>query len=333
MSINIFGSGISNIHLSDIGQDLNMNNFIIRNVRSPENEFDAANKTYVDSKIVTDKGWTLEGNTLLTEGRMGTSNDYSFTLVRNNTRQMKFLSNGIVIYNNFYMEKDGGYMGMQALNANREFGVFFGNDRNMITWKNASTQPLRFAASYGFLFTLGRTVLMTMGANIIQAYKNIDMLSSNKIINLPVPVNASDCATKAYSDLKVLKNGDTMTGNLYFDGSTRDIHIGCNNMGAEQIFRLYLGSESNKINASNNDVDIFVGRAITVSIGSNLNIITINSGGITFNKPLSMANCKIFNLDHPIHSTDAVNKQYVDSRYDELNARLQQLESRMQTNN
>jgi hypothetical protein len=197
MSINIFGSG-SNIHLSDIGRDLDLNNNTIRNVKNPEDEHDVANKKYVDSKLVSNDGWTLEGNTLLTEGRMGTSNDYSFTLVRNNTRQMKFLSHGIIIYNNLYMEKEGGYMGMQALNANREFGVFFGNDRNMITWKNQSTQPLQFAASYGFLFTVGRTLLMTMGANIIQAYKNIDMLSSNKIINLPVPVNASDCVTKAY---------------------------------------------------------------------------------------------------------------------------------------
>jgi hypothetical protein len=120
-----------------------------------------------------------------------------------------------------------------------------------------------------------------------------------------------------------------MKGNLYFDGSTRDIHIGCNNSGAEQVFRLYLGSESNKINANNNDVDIFAGRAITVSIGSNLNIISINSGGITFNKPLSMAYCKIFNLDYPIHANDVVTTQYADSKYEELNARLQRLESRI----
>jgi len=31
---------------------------------------------------------------------------------------------------------------------------------------------------------------------------------------LPAPVDSTDCATKAYSDLKVLKNGDTMTGDL-----------------------------------------------------------------------------------------------------------------------
>jgi len=36
-----------------------------------------------------------------------------------------------------------------------------------------------------------------------------------------------------YTDLKVLKTGDTMTGNSYFDGSTRNISVGCNNLGAD----------------------------------------------------------------------------------------------------
>jgi len=75
----------------------------------------------------------------------------------------------------------------------------------MITWKNADNQPIRFTASTGFLFALGRIILMTITANNgIQILKNIDM-ENNRINNLPAPVDSTDCATKAYSDLKVLK--------------------------------------------------------------------------------------------------------------------------------
>jgi hypothetical protein len=91
MAVNIFGSGSNNVY--DIGQDMDLNNNTIHNVKDPENEQDVANKKYVDTKI---DGWSLVGNALLTEGKIGTSNDYSFTLVRNNMPQMKFLADGIV---------------------------------------------------------------------------------------------------------------------------------------------------------------------------------------------------------------------------------------------
>jgi len=96
---------------------------------------------------------------------------------------------------------ESGYIGMQSLTGNKEFGIFLGNNRNVITWKNAVNQPIRFTASTGFLFALRRTTLMNNG---IQILKNINMRNS-KIINLSAPVDSADCATKAYSDLKVLK--------------------------------------------------------------------------------------------------------------------------------
>jgi len=84
----------------------------------------------------------------------------------------------------------------------------------MLTWTNSVNQPIRFTASTGFLFTMGRTILLTMTVtNGIQILKNIDM-GNNRIINLPARVDTTDCATKAYDDLKVLKSGDTMTGDL-----------------------------------------------------------------------------------------------------------------------
>jgi len=83
-------------------------------VKDPENEHDVANKRCVDSKSSSNVDWTLEWNAIQSDGKMGTLNDNSFILVRNNIPQMKFLSSHIVAYKNLYFEKvdESGYIGM-----------------------------------------------------------------------------------------------------------------------------------------------------------------------------------------------------------------------------
>jgi len=176
MAVNIFGSGNNDFY--DIVRDLDLNSNTIHNVKDPENDLDAANKRYVDSKSSSGDGWTLEGNAIQSDGKMGTLNDNSLTFIRNNIPQMAFLSRHIVFYKSFYIEKsdESGYFGMQSLTDNKEFGIFLGNNRNMITWKNAVNQPIRFTASTGFLFALGRTTLMTITANNgFQILKSVNM--------------------------------------------------------------------------------------------------------------------------------------------------------------
>jgi len=161
MTVNIFGSGNNDFY--DIVRDLDLNSNTIDNVKDLENELDVANKRYVDSKSNSGDGWTLEGNAIQSDGKMGTLTDNSLTFVRNNIPQMAFLSRHIAIYKSFYHGKndESGYMGMQSLTDNKEFGIFLGNNRNMITWKNGVNQPIRFTASTAFFFTVGRTLLMT----------------------------------------------------------------------------------------------------------------------------------------------------------------------------
>jgi len=161
MTVNLFGSGNNDFY--NIVRNLNLNSNTIHNVKDPANELDVANKRYVDSKSSFNNGWTLEGNVLQSDGKIGTLNDTSLTFVRNNIPQMAFLSRHIAIYKSFYLEKGnkGGYMGMQSLTENKEFGIFRGNNRNMITFKNSANQAIRFTTSTGFLFALGRTILMT----------------------------------------------------------------------------------------------------------------------------------------------------------------------------
>jgi hypothetical protein len=272
VSINIFGSS-----LNDVVKDLDLNNNAIRNLKTPEDENDAANKRYVDEKL------------------LGSNN--------------------------------GENTGILAPNSNKDYGIYFGNNRNKITWRDMVTQPIRFIASSGFEFSLGRTVLMSMSLNNgIRSHTNIDMGSGSRIVNSQLPINDSDCVTKAYCDSKVLKNGDTMLGNLYFDGLTRNIHLGCINLGANNYFRLYLGSMANKINCFNEGFDLFVGRIITVNVGPEMNVIVVDSGGITVSKSLFMNDNSIIGLRTPQEPRDAVNKHYVDTKFDELNARLERLE-------
>ena len=84
VSINIFGSNNSN--LSDFNQDLDLNNNSVRNLKDPEDELDATNKRYVDSKLIS-------------------STNYN---------------------------ENGEYIGNLLLEVDTEFGVFFGNYKNMI---------------------------------------------------------------------------------------------------------------------------------------------------------------------------------------------------------
>jgi len=284
VSINIFGS--NNNSLYDFNRDLDLNNNSVRNLKDPEDELDAANKRYVDSKLMLSP-------------------------------------NGLIDNEN------GKYMGNLSLEADKEFSVFFGNNKNFIRWRNRPTQLLKFIAGVGFQFLFGRTPLLTIsGASGIKAHKNIDLGSICRIINSQIPVDDSDCATKSYCDAKLMTTGGTMLGDLIFDGSTRNIHLGCLNLGIDNYFRFYLGSETNKVNSYNNGIDIFADRLIGLHVRPDTNII-VDAGGITFTKTLFMHGNVIKGLKAPREALDAVKKQYVDRKFDELNTRLQRLESNL----
>jgi len=73
MAVNIFGSGKNDFY--DIVRDLDLNSNTIHNAKDPENDLDVANKRYADSKSNSNDGWTLEGNAIQSDGKMGTLND------------------------------------------------------------------------------------------------------------------------------------------------------------------------------------------------------------------------------------------------------------------
>jgi len=320
MAVNIFGSGNNDFY--DIVRDLDLNSNTIHNVKDPENECDVANKRYVDSKSSTSDGWTLEGNAIQSHGKMGTLNDNSFTLVRNNIPQMKLFRSHIVAYKNLSFKKvnEGGYFGMQSLADNKEFGIFVGNNRNMITWKNVVNLPIRFTASTGFLFALGRTTLMTITAtNGIQILKIINM-GNNRIINLPAQVDSTDCATKAYSDLKVLKTGDTMTGDLNFILSNDELRkFGVKGVDSDgRAMALLLGNIDNQIRHNfGHPIKVAAshGTMFSCTLGDICRMGALNDPRAHFFKDIVMNNKCIPGLRDPVSDHDAVTKQYVDGKF------------------
>jgi len=190
----------------------------------------------------------------------------------------------------------------------------------MITWKNAVNQPIRFTASTGLLFTLGITILMTMTANNgIKILKNINMVN-NKIINLPAPVDSTDCAIKTYSDLKVLKNGVTMTGDLNIILNNDELRTfgvrGVDSVG--KAMALLLGNVDNQI-CHNFGHPIKVaplhGTMFSFSLADICRMGAINDSRAHFFKDIVMNNKYIAGLRDPVSDHDAVTKQYVDRKF------------------
>jgi len=105
------------------------------------------------------------------------------------------------------------------------------------------------------------------------------------------------------------------------------VSVGCNNLGAVNCFRIYLGSEAINITTDNLMFNLFAPRMITISAESDPNIILIDSIRIIFRKPLYMGNRRILDLDTPAAATDAVNKPFVNYKFNASNERLQRIES------
>jgi len=76
--------------------------------------------------------------------------------------------------------------------------------------------------------------------NNVRTHFYQDVVMNNKYIaRLRDQFSAQDASTKKYTDnndnLQVLKTGDTMTGSLYFEAITRNIELGCTNLGNKQF--------------------------------------------------------------------------------------------------
>ena len=113
-------------------------------------------------------------------------------------------------------------------------------------------------------------------------------LNNNKITNLQDPINAQDASTKNYTDTKMSKSGDAMSGTLDM-----------NNNRISNLVEPVDGGDA----ATRSYVKAFARNNFLKLDGSN-----------SATRDISFNNNRITNLANPVEGGDGVNKQYVDAR-------------------
>jgi len=177
------------------------------------------NKHYVDQKFTT-----LSSNLTSKVNKSGDTMAGDLTLLVNDDQQRTF--------------------GVSDLSSGKGVSLLLGDLINQI--RHNYGHPLKIAAAYGTKFTCPNGDICRMEAeNDVTTHFYQDVIRNNKYIaRVRDPFGAQDASTKKYTDtndnLRVLKTGDTMTGSLYFDGTTRNVEFGCTNLGTEQYFRIYI---------------------------------------------------------------------------------------------
>ena len=174
-----------------------------------------------------------------------------------------------------------------------------------------SASAIRFQLNGNNVFTLeseGITCLLSMS------------MFNNSIINLNNPVNDQDAATKNYVDQRVLKTGDSMTGNLVFDGiGNKDLAILVNNLNEGHYFSIAVDAQYSFIKftkgrSSTSSHCLIKSTSIGFNVGEPQNAMAINRSNITINKPMSFNNNIISNVNNPVSPQDVATKSYVDNR-------------------
>jgi len=162
-------------------------------------------------------------------------------------------------------------------------------------------------------------------------------MRNNRIINLPAPVDSTDCATKAYSDLKVLQTGGTMTSNLNIILSNDELRtIGVRGVdSAGKAVALLLGNVDNQIRHNfchPIKVAALHGTMFSCSLGDMCRMKDLNDSRAHFFKDVVMINKYIADLRNPVSDHDAATKHYVDRKFVKNNeGYISQLESNNST--
>ncbi len=147
----------------------------------------------------------------------------------------------------------------------------------------------------------------SLSINGIEADLN---MNNNKIIGLSNPTNKSDATNKHYVDIadrkRVLKNGDTMNGDLQFIlGTALTRKLGCSDLTAGKEFIILLGNRENSFRYSPT-------KPITLESSDGF-LVRVGSNDICqFSTNINVYNNKITQLSEPTDAQDAATKQYVD---------------------
>ena len=167
------------------------------------------------------------------------------SIVRNNVTRISCMSMSCQVLNSLYIRKvtddevvedptDGTmYFGCTTLAPGDTFLIAIGKTTNKIYWANTTNAQLIIDSQNGTRFKVNGTDIIVLYPTYVICAKELNMYS-NKISSLLDPTNAQDAATKNYVDTQngnyVLKAGNTMTGNLTFDGTGRNVSLLANNI-------------------------------------------------------------------------------------------------------
>ena len=207
----------------------------------PVDTQDLVTKNYVDNN-----NWKLSGNTLATSGKIGSTNNMNVTIIRNDKSIITCMPTSVQVSNSLYIRKITDdevvedpadatlYLGCTTLAAGDVFLISIGSTSNKIFWSNTTNAYVIMDSKYGLRLRVNGNDVIVLSTTGISCLKELNMYN-NKIISLVDPTNAQDAATKNYVDTQygnyVLKAGDTMTGDLTFDGTGRNVTLIATNIG------------------------------------------------------------------------------------------------------